>query len=122
VPREPRPPAEVDAFVVEVARRFGVVVPGDYRRFLGLTDGGQYDHALFYGVGLEDSVLERCDDLGSGRVLVIGGSGNVDACVLRADGRAEIVNLFDLDEVSESFGSFAGLLERVLGPGGGPLC
>jgi hypothetical protein len=111
-PRPARPRAEWEAFAAEVHRRFAVRLPDDYRRFLTLTDGGQYDHALFHGVGPEDSVLDRCDDLRTGKVLVIGGSGNLDAYVLRPGGGAEIVNLWDLSEVSESFPSFTGLLHR----------
>lgn len=105
-----------------VGLRFGVALPEDYRRFLALTDGGQYDHALFFGVGAPASALERCADMGSGSVFVIGSSGNLDAYVLRADGRAEIVGFYDLDAVSETFGSFTGLLQRVLGGPGQPLC
>jgi hypothetical protein len=113
-PRPARTRQELESFAAAVRSRFGLEVPDDYRRFLTLTDGGQYDHAWFHGVGPEDSVLDRCDDLRTGRVPVIGGSGNVDAYVLRPDGRAEVVNLWDLGEVSESFPSFTGLLERQL--------
>ena len=111
-PRPARPRPEREAFAAEVHRRFGLVLPDDYARFLALTDGGQYDHALFHGIGPEDPVLDRCADLRTGSVLVIGGSGNLDAYALRPDGRAEIVNLFDLVEVSESFPSFTDLLRR----------
>jgi hypothetical protein len=85
--------------------------PDDYERFLMLTDGGQYDHALFYGIGPDDSVLDRCDDLLTGSVLMIGSSGNIGAYVLRPGGAAGIVNLWDLREVFESFPSFTHLLE-----------
>jgi hypothetical protein len=112
-PRPARPRSELEAFAAQVHRRFGVELPGDYRRFLMLTDGGQYDHAFFCGIGPEDAVLDRCDDLRTGPVLMIGGSGNLDAYVLRPGG-ADIVNLFDLREVSESFPSFTDLLERQL--------
>ena len=113
-PRPARPRRELDAVAAEIRSRFALDLPGDYRRFLTLTDGGQYDHALLHGVGPEDSVLDRCTDLRTGPVLVIGGSGNLDAYVLRPDGTAEVVNLFDLSEVSESYPSFTDLLARQL--------
>ena len=113
-PRPARTRSELEAFAVEIYGRFAVQLPDDYRRFLMLTDGGQYDHAYFGGIGPEDSVLDRCDDLRTGSVLVIGGSGNIDAYALRPDGGADVVNLWDLREVSESFPSFTGLLERQL--------
>ena len=113
-PRPARPRPELELFSAAVRARFGLDLPGDYRRFLALTDGGQYDHAVFYGLGPEDSVLDRCDGLRTGPVLVIGSSGNIDAYVLRPSGVAEVVNLWDLSEVSESFPSFTGLLERQL--------
>jgi hypothetical protein len=113
-PRPARPRFELEAFAAEVYRRFALELPGDYRRFLTLTDGGQYDHALFHGVGPDDSVLDRCEDLRTGSVLVIGGSGNVDAYTLRPGGGAEVVNLLGLSEVSESFPSFTDLLARQL--------
>jgi hypothetical protein len=113
-PRSPRPRVELEAFAVEIYRRFAVELPDDYRRLLTLTDGGQYDHAFFCGIGPEDSVLDRCDDLRTGSVLVIGGSGNIDAYALAPGGGAEVVNLWAMDEVSESFPSFTDLLERQL--------
>jgi len=113
-PRPARSHAELEAFAAEVRGRFGLELPADYRRFLTLTDGGQYDHALFGGIGPEDPVLARCEDLRTGPVLVIGGSGNLDAYVLQPGGRADIVTFWDLSEVSESFASFTGLLEKVL--------
>jgi hypothetical protein len=113
-PRPARPGRELADFADEIHRRFALELPDDYRRFLMLTDGGQYDHAYFWGIGPEESVLDRCDDLGTGSVLIIGGSGNIDAYALRPGGGAEIVNLWDLSEVSESFPSFTDLLERLL--------
>ncbi|HET8658784.1 MAG TPA: SMI1/KNR4 family protein [Micromonosporaceae bacterium] len=113
-PRPPRPPTDLEVFAAEANRRFGVELPADYRRFLTLTDGGQYDHALFYGAGPDDCALDRADDLHTGSVLPIGSSGNVDGYVLRPDGRAETVNFFGLTEVYESFPSFTALLAAVL--------
>lgn len=117
-PRPARTAPELDAFTAVIRERFAVELPGDYRRFLTLTDGGQYDHATFYGIGPEESVLDRCADLRSGPVLVIGGSGNLDAYVLRPGG-ADVVNLLDLREVAESFPSFTELLRRQVDRGGG---
>ena len=113
-PRPARPRSELAAFAAEISARFALELPDDYRRFLTLTDGGQHDHAVFYGIGPEESVLQRCGDLRTGSVLVIGGSGNLDAYALRTGGGADIVNWWDLTEVSESFPSFTKLLERVL--------
>ena len=118
-PRPARPGHELEAFAAAVRERFAVEVPGDYRRFLTLTDGGQYDHATFYGLGPEGPVLDRCADLRTGPVLVIGGSGNLDAYVLCPGGGADVVNLLDLREVSESFPSFTELLRRQVDRGSG---
>ena len=41
-------------------------------------------------------------------------NGYLDAFVLRPGGAAEIVNLYDLNEVAESFPSFTGRLERMV--------
>ena len=116
-PRPARPAHELAAFAATIRERFAVEMPGDYRRFLTLTDGGQYDHATFHGIGPTDSVLDRCADLRTGPVLVIGGSGNLDAYVLRPGGGADVVNLLDLREVSESFPSFTELVRRQVDRG-----
>ena len=104
--RAARHRTDLDTFAAAVRERFGFELPDDYRRFLALTDGGQYDHAILHGVGDHEPWIDDA--------LVIGGSGNVDAYVLRAGGGADIVNLFDLNEVVESFPSFTALLDRLL--------
>lgn len=114
-PRPPRDRAQREAFEAAVRARFRMELPDDYRRFLALTDGGQYDHALLYGIGPEDAVLDRCDDLQTGDRLLVGSSGNLDAYVLHPDGRCDVVNLFDLAAVHEPHPSFTALLARIIG-------
>ena len=89
-------------------------LPRDYEQFLTLTDGGQYGPAILYGVGPEEGVLARCSDLQTGRTLLIGSSGNVDAYVLRPNGECDIVNFLGLDEVYEHLSSFSALLDEIL--------
>jgi hypothetical protein len=99
--RPPRSRQEREEFEAEVLKRTGIVIPGDYRKFLTLCDGGQYDAYCLWGVGPEEPVLGRCEGLDAGDVLIIGDSGNVDAYRMYPDGHCDIVNFFKIGFPSE---------------------
>lgn len=111
--RPPAPPEVQRAWLQEVEAQLGFALAADYVRFLALCDGGQCDAAWLYGAAPET----RAHHAPRG-VLPIGDAGNVDLYVLRADGSAAIVSLFDWTRIAEDFPSFTALLARMLAPRG----
>jgi hypothetical protein len=111
---EPRPKEEVRSFLETVHNRFGFELPPDYARFLELSDGGQFNSRYLFGIEWGGGILNRCRDLKSDRLLLIGEQGNVEVYALSPEGRCEVIDFPAFDHVFESYPSFTAFLTHLV--------